>query len=258
MLRSDETERFLTAYNELDDVLRARIAGGDRKISHANLIDQLAKADPMVRAMASRLHAFRALRNALVHISSSGSAEPIATPLATVVDEYERHVSYLKYPPIALDAIAIPASSLYTVTWDTRVAEAIDTMLRHSYRLAPIVADGRLAGVFTESTLWQAMQADDGRVSVTPDMTFAAFARFCSLRAEVLGVVLMSARSSIDDVERVFQERFAQNVFTSAVFLTDDGVSDAPLRGLITAHDLPSVNPGASQSMLDRLVRPGS
>jgi CBS domain-containing protein len=253
---NDDTERFLTTYNLLDDELRARLACGDRKVSHANLIDQLAKSDPLVHAMATRLHAFRALRNALVHISATGVREPIATPLKSVVDEYERHLGYLRRPPLALDAIAVPLSSLFTVGWGTLVPPAIDTMLKNSFRLAPIVEDGKLVGAFTESTLWQALQAEDGRVHVTPSTTFASFRRYCALEVDVLGVVLLPRTVTIYAVEQVFQERFARNVFTSAVFLTETGAASAPLLGLITAHDLPSVNPRASQSMLDRLARP--
>jgi hypothetical protein len=253
---SDDTERFLTTYNRLDDELRRRLACGDSKISHANLIDQLAKSDPLVHAMASRLHAFRALRNALVHISASGVREPIATPRASVVDEYERHLVYLKQPPLALDAIAIPAASIFAVDWQTLVATAIDTMLQNSFRLAPVLDDGRLVGAFTESTLWQALRSGNGNVQVTPSTTFADFRRFCTLDSDVLGVVLMPRSATIHDVEQVFQERFARNVFTSAVFLTETAAASSPLLGLITAHDLPSVNPSASQSMLDRLVGP--
>jgi CBS domain-containing protein len=251
-------DRFLNAYNQLDELLRARLVNGDRKISQATLIDQLAKSDPLVHAMASRLHAFRALRNALVHISASGETEPIATPLGPVVEEYERHVEYLRSPPTALQAIAIPADLLYTVAWSTPVAPALEHMLAHSYRLAPIVSeqDMRLLGVFTESTLWQALQAGRGSLHVEPSTTFATFQDFCSLQHDVLGVVLMPASVTIHEVEQEFQRRFARNLLTSAVFLTDDGRPGSRLHGLITAHDLPSVNPNASQSMLDRLVGP--
>jgi CBS domain-containing protein len=248
------TERFIGAYNALDKLFRERLAPGDLKTSHADLINQLAKQDPVVHALASRLHAFRTLRNALVHMAGGAEPEPIATPLATVVDEYERIVAYLKHPPPALSAIAIPVARILSVEWTSLVAPTIETMLSKSYRLTPIVDDGRLVGVFTESTLWQALRAGGGRVEVTQATTFEAFAPWCSFEREVMGVVVLADTVTVPEVERVFQERFAHNVFTSAVFLTSDGTVGAPLHGLITAHDLPSVNPHAGPAMIDRLV----
>ncbi|MDY0063079.1 MAG: hypothetical protein RBU45_24950 [Myxococcota bacterium] len=64
-------------------------------------IELLAEVDPVFRANASRLQAFRGLRNGLVHLPRGGRPEPIAEPRVDVVEDYERIVAYLLHPPRA-------------------------------------------------------------------------------------------------------------------------------------------------------------
>jgi hypothetical protein len=52
-MSGEATGRFLAAYNTLDAVLRERLVQGDKKASHAELINQLAKQDPLVHEVAS-------------------------------------------------------------------------------------------------------------------------------------------------------------------------------------------------------------
>jgi predicted transcriptional regulator len=244
------TQDFLNTYNRLDDILRSRL-GADQRVSHAKLIDKLAKADPVVRSAASRLHAFRALRNAVVHINPEGEAAAIATPLERVVTEYKQLVLYVETPPRALDTIAI--REVFSTQWTDCVASTVAHMLQHSFRLLPIIQDGILEGVFTESTLWESMTEQKGHLSIDPQSKFSDWRVQCGFDPCPLGVVLLDQDVTIHDVEELFQSRFIRNEFTTAVLLTSTGSPDEPLLGLITAHDLPSANPRASAALLERL-----
>ena len=68
-----------------------------------------------------------------------------------------------------------------------------------------------------------------------------------------LGIVLLEATATLHQVEQVFRQRFEQNAFTTAILFTEGGKAREPLRGLVTAHDLPSANPEARKKVLERM-----
>ena len=244
------TSRFLALYNELDDHLRERCSA-KRHESHATLIDKVASQDPSVRAMSSRLHACRALRNAIVHVSTNGE-EVIATPLAAAVADYAKLVRYIKAPPSALDSIAI--RTMFTVAWSDGVLEATRTMTANCYRIAPVVEGGDLVGVFTDG-LFTSLFAREGHMSITRYATFDAFRSECTfVGGETLGVVLAPAALSLHDAEQIFQSRFEKQQITNAILITQTGTAREPLLGLSTAHDLPSASGKAQQRLLERFL----
>ena len=128
---SNPSDQFIEIYNRLDGLLRARF-DADAKTSHAKLIDRASEGDPTVQAMKSRLHACRALRNAIVHMSKN-SEEPIATPLGSVIDDYARMVDYIQTPPTALESVAIHGDDLYTRNWSDNLLDSLQHMQKHSF-----------------------------------------------------------------------------------------------------------------------------
>ena len=96
-MSEDTTQVFLSTYNRLDALLRVRL-NADAKMSHAKLIEKLAREDAVVMEVASRLHAFRALRNAIVHMAIDGETEPIAATHETAVEEYQGIVRLILLP----------------------------------------------------------------------------------------------------------------------------------------------------------------
>ena len=234
----DLTQQFLRTYNVLDEWLRAQCAA-DQRTSHARLIDIAATDNPLIREAASRLHAYRSLRNALVHISPQGEEERIATPIKQVVSDYANLCDRLRTPPRALEAVAI-TDNIFRVNWSTRVHTAVAHMLERGFRIAPVIEQNRLVGAFTESSLWQAMATDpNGTLKLTANTTFGDLTTVCGMNPPPLGVVLMHEDATISDIDRLFANRFAQGLFTSAVLFTTNGSADEPLLGLATAHDLP-------------------
>ena len=237
---TDDTwaNRLLSLYNELDHLLRHRL-GANPSISHAALIDRMAARDPVFRNNASRLHAFRSLRNSLVHLTTDGDVEPIAEPRADVVDDYAELVKYVRDPPTALKSIAV--TEVYTVGWETLLVPSLSNMLDRGYRLAPIVRDGNLEGMFTESTLAQ-MIVKSRDLHITEGTRFEDLRKITEFGRIVLGVRILSSVATIDEVEDAYQAAFRGQEFLSVVCLTATGRAREPLLGIVTAHDLPSAN----------------
>ena len=234
----DRVDDFLRLYNELDAAMRERLEV-DRSVSHAALIERLAKLDSVFGDNASRLQAYRSLRNSLVHLSYPGETEPIAVPRSDVVEDYRQLIEYLKCPPTALESIAV--REVFTVGWGDCVLPNLRSMMERGFRLAPITEQGKLEGMFTESTLAQAWLSS---VSFTLDDTlrFEAFRETAHFSKPILGVRFMSSDVTVEEVERNFREAFERGEFTSVVCLTSSGQPFDQLDGIVTAHDLPNAS----------------
>jgi CBS domain-containing protein len=230
-------DSFLGLYEQLDEAMRTRLRA-DRTVSHARLIEMMAEVDPTFRDNASRLQAYRALRNALVHHPRFGVPELVADPRPDVVEDYARMVAYVLRPPTALETIAV--RKVYTVGWQTPVLEALRYLLSRSFRLAPILAEGSLDGIFTETTLAQ-VAAEKGGLHLTDETTFEELRSVTSLDVLTPTFRFLPAAASVVDAEHAFAEAFRASVVLSALLITEGDRARAPLLGIITAHDLPSV-----------------
>ena len=74
---------FLESYNKLDQFMRLKL-GADMSVSHAKLLTKMSKLDAVFSRLETKLQAYRALRNAIVHIHHEGET-PIAVPNQEVV-----------------------------------------------------------------------------------------------------------------------------------------------------------------------------
>lgn len=240
-------DAFLRLYNELDKAMRVRLGVTRPHTPHHDLINRMADRDPVFRQQATRLHAYRALRNSLVHIPVSGSEEPIAEPRKDVVAHYERLVRYVQRPPQALDVIAIRAEDIWSRDWSDPVVPALKHMLENGFRLTPIICEGRLEGMFTESALMQKL-VRDGELSVDEEVTFSELRDELVFGEEVspTGVEFIASDASIEAVEAHFRAAFAEGRFISVVCMTPNARSHETLDGIVTAHDLPSANGAAN------------
>ena len=66
----NNVEKYKDIFNCVEQWMREKIRideGSRQTISHSKLIDRMATQNPYIAEYASRLHAFRSLRNALVH-----------------------------------------------------------------------------------------------------------------------------------------------------------------------------------------------
>jgi len=128
-------EKFLKTYNQLDAHMRIRLKC-DMSVSHSKLLTQMSKIDFVFGGLETKLQAYRALRNAIVHIHSEGET-PIAVPNDEVVEDYQKIVNYAISPPLAIDSIAI--KNVICVEWTNSFFEAHHIMLQKGFSLLPIV-----------------------------------------------------------------------------------------------------------------------
>ncbi len=245
----DETTRtFLATYNRLDALLRTRMHA-DAAVSHAKLIEKLSREDAVVAEVASRLHAFRALRNAIVHMGLDGETEPIAAPHAAAVAEYAGIVRLIAQPPRALDWMA--TCTPFTAQWNMPLRSALATLEEHGWDTLPVVENDRLEGMYTLASL-QSWLLDAGSLTLDDTTVQSLRSRIAFVESDpanvhrsVPGVALMPEASTVREVEDAFRASNRPGAYLLAVCLTPTGRYGEPLLGIVTPHNLPSANPEA-------------
>ena len=91
-------DRFIRAYNQIDDHLRGLLDIDRSRYGFASVVDQAAKRYSVVRRYADDLKEFGALRNAIVHDKEYPS-RIIADPRPEVVEAIERLAAVILDPP---------------------------------------------------------------------------------------------------------------------------------------------------------------
>lgn len=251
----NRVQEFLNLYNQIDVHMRS-ILGADHRMSHARLLEGMAKRDPLFDAHHSRLQAFRALRNSIVHTPFDGQQEPepIAEPVPAVLDEYRMLVQYLKNPPTALDTIA--TREVFSVSWHTRLRDGLGYILEHGFDTIPIVESKNLVGMYTHQCLQRMVTK---AMASANDFMLSSIACFGDIQEECAfssddpenfrnhpSLVRFSDQDSrIDAIENLFKSEAHTMTFLIVVCITEHGQAFEPLLGLITPHNLPSANASA-------------
>lgn len=197
-------EKFLSAYNQLDSYMRIRLKC-DMSVSHSKLLTQMSKIDLVFLGFETKLQAYRALRNAIVHIHSEGET-PIAVPNDEVVEDYNKIVNYAISPPLAIDSIAI--KNLICVEWTNSLIEAHNIMLQKGISLLPIVNQDRIEGLFTSWHLQKFLMTTNSQIQHdTPISVLQIYSGLNRPLAEIRNdfrVDFQKSNLNIDEVAFVF------------------------------------------------------
>ena len=246
-------EKFTEVFNRLEEWMRHNIdidSGSRRTIAHSKLIDRLALQNPYVKEYASRLHAFRSLRNALIHWPKTEKGQSIAEPHLEVIEEYYSIYQKLQEPP-TVGKIAIPIEKVTYCLWEDRISDAIGSMVDNNFRQVPIVSKGD-GGVYLEGVfdlfhygkISFAQCREHGQFHLSKSDTFEKYKSVLELENGSTDSLSAFVRSdeTVLDAERKFIEHFQRIKLLETVYITKTGTVTAPLLGLFTAHDIPSLS----------------
>lgn len=235
MSARSRVSELLAVYNALDEHLRQR-HGADLSVSFAKLLEREAAKSPFVRERLSQLHALRSLRNAIVHFRD-GAERPIAEPIEEVVTEYRELVEEIIHSPRAMNAVAVKGPDLFTVSWSDPVRERLSEMYRRYFRVAPIVVNGRLEGVFTDTALGLEWCFGGGASPLQDGLTFGDLREWCTDLAIHSGAHILPARTTVAEVADAFDAAAREGVVFNVACFTDRGCFGEALLGLVTPAD---------------------
>lgn len=243
-------ESFINSYNKLDSFMRKKL-NCDMSLSHAKLLAQMSKTDNVFSRLETKLQAYRALRNAIVHIHHEGET-PIAIPNADVVNDYKKIVSYAISPPLAIDSIAV--TNVYSVEWETKIADVNHLMFSKGLSIIPIVKEDKIEGIFSSWFLQKYLF--ETNINLHRGMPIVEmykelnFNHPISYIHNIFRVDFQKTDATIDDIVNCFLNSAKSGSYFKAVYLTTSGKPFEKISGVITPHCLPSINP----SMLDKTI----
>lgn len=228
--------RFLSAYDALDDLMRAQLGrhSGD---SHTAMLTAFADSNSAVRAHLGTLKRFAELRNLLQHDADRRRWPAMAVPDIRAVELYEQIVHGVKYEPTALER-CVPRSKLFVADMPDRVVDVMKTMAKHGYSQAPVLESGVVIGVFSESTPFS-MVASESEVLIDRGMAIRDCRQFLDLDRQVNEAFLFISRAATwAAVGDLFVSNRENARRVGAVFVTENGKRTEKLLGMITAWDL--------------------
>lgn len=246
-------ERYIDTFNKIESWMRKEVLieeASRHSISHSKLIDKLSLQNPYVKQYSSRLHAFRSLRNALVHWPKASDGQAIAEPHKEIVDEYVRIFDKLTQPPLILQ-IAVPITKVFSVHWKDCISSALKEMVQNNYRQVPIVRISNglcyLEGIFDffhygQISVQQCKQM--GAFTLHDTDTFETYKPFLLLDDDDAkhAIKVCSKELTVLDAENIFVHHFQRDMLLTSILITEDGTHDSPFIGMLTAHDIPSLS----------------
>ena len=235
--KNENSERFLTTYNELDKYMRKYLKENER-IPHSELIRKMTKVSRIFIKHEYELRQYADLRNSIVHNPDKGYADPIAEPHDYIVSQYENIKNKVLNPPVALDHIAIKANNIFTTTLNSNALNVMKQMNENTFTHVPVIEDGKIIGVFSEDTIFSYITKDQGAIidECLLIKDFADFLPFSNHQSEYYEFV--PKNTLVIDIEEIFRNGIKDKKRISVIFVTEKGRQNEKLLGLITVWDL--------------------
>ncbi len=157
MENTSNSVRFINAYNQIDQTLRA-VYNFKRNMSFNDMIRRSVPLNSIVRKYEDKLIDYARLRNAIIH--NSNEERVIAEPHLEVVEEFEKIAGLLSEPPIAIKQIA--NRNVLVLDSGASIKTAFETMSRSGFKCIPIIHNETIAGVVTAPRLVTVLGAKCG------------------------------------------------------------------------------------------------
>ena len=214
-------QRFVRAYNQIDSSLRKQYDLSP-SIGFSEMIRRCAQKSAFVHAVEDKLLDYARLRNAIVH--QGVREEIIAEPHADVVEEMERIAKFIMTPPNAFETVA--RKDVVAMRHEQSLAEALAVMYETGFYNLPVLKNGRLLGVLTN------------RLAVAAVGRALSEGKPLQVFAEELSVGSIVGRSAtLSDV----LDAFERNRKLPAVLITERGIAEDSILGIITVADIPEI-----------------
>lgn len=229
----DGAERFLEAFREIEQHLRAAVTAPDTEDFTTVLKTSLDRS-PGVRRFQHDLRQFAMLRNAIVHRPHRGG-QPIAEPRMDVVLQIEAIRSAMLTAPAL---VSVLGRGVEVTTVDATMAHATRRMLEGDYSQLPVLAEGRVVDLLTTDAVsrWMTTEIDrHGRVRLdTPVADVVGFDADRSYElvdrsADVLSALDLFARHQEDRGEMLH------------AIVVSKALPQGPLVAIATVTDLPVI-----------------
>lgn len=230
-----QTEKFLQLYKQLEFDGR-RLFFPNAKEGD-NVIGRLLNT-PHLREYKEELDYCRVVRNFLTHNPKVNGVYPII-PSTEMVKLLDKCVSIINNPPRAIE-FAIPADKIFMADINSPVLEVIEVMNRFTYTHIPVLKDGRLAGIFSDNTVYSYICREKA-VTIDEGTKMSLFEKYIDLDEHLNEYFeFVPKRTRLYEVERLFKYNYQtkRHKLLSVIYITENGGRDEKILGMLTPWDI--------------------
>ncbi len=232
----DYNDEFVELFNRLDALLRDYYHIDNRTTSCVKRYEDQLKHSSFedVRERGFTLESIRNIRNTFVHEAKINAQDAFYIS-KEVISFLENEIQILLNPTLAKD-IMIPLKDIYYVNENSKVHDVIHYMSTHYISHAPILENGIVKGVFSESTLYTFLLKHEN-VSISFETRIRDFYPYYSLNEHTSErYMFVKSDLPIIDLRESFVKRRGEKRL-AMIFLTEHGKENEPLEGLLTASN---------------------
>ncbi|MFD1927924.1 CBS domain-containing protein [Sporosarcina siberiensis] len=225
------SERFLTAYNRIEKSMEKTI-GFSGYMPFFKLIDRAKKVNAIVRKFEDDLREYAGLRNAIVHHRTEVEYA-IAEPHDDIVELIEYIDRELSKPKTVGEMFQ---RKVHTLRASDTLDKVLKLILEKRFNQIPIYEDQKFIGLITSEgiTYWLADQYAKGDISreipTLLDM-------YCHENKKNT-YRFINKELSVYEAEEIFKESVVKGKRLDALLITENGLVEEKLLGIITPLDL--------------------
>lgn len=231
-METKKTEEFLELYKRLEALIRD-VYDLDRSVG---AVAWLKRNDNSYRHLSTKLQYIIDVRNLLQHNGKLGDEYPVI-PSNAMLNTMRQVIRSVEAVPKARN-LGVKGEDIFSASMGDPILPVMQTMARESYTHVPILENGVVVGVFSESTLLSYLM-DHDVVRFEEGDRFDLLSDYLPLdkhRAETFRFVSIDA--SAPKIAGLFQEALRNSERLGIVFVTAHGRPDERLWGMLTSWDM--------------------
>ena len=238
---TEEGDKLTNLFKELEEIIRnkCRIVGINTEMSSIDiLIKKLAEKNSVVKRYKDELDIIRTVRNINTHQRNEEYGY-VVCPNPEMNIRLRNIIDEINNPPTIYNSnMCIKKSEIYYKTLQDNVGSTIKDMVEKVYTHIPIIEDNVLIGVFSESTLLDIVNKNEG-IIVDENTKFEEIEEFLKIKNHTSEeFIFISKDKNIYDIEEIFKDYFSRKKRIGCVYITENGKQSESILGMLTAWDV--------------------
>lgn len=226
----NKTEKFLDLYKKLESAACSTYGFQNDGGAVSKLMRK-----PECKYIRAELDYIRDVRNLLTHRPKIGKDFAVY-PTDAMINLLERVLEKVECPASA-ESIMIPLERVISCTKSDLILPTLTKMYERAFSHVPILDEGRVCGVFSDSTFIQCTIS--GEYKIGEATTFSEIYPVLLPEGHKSETFLFTERATpVSELSDLFEEYGKDGKKVGMIFVTKHGRPSEPLRGIITAWDM--------------------
>ncbi len=238
---TEEGNKLVELFKELEEVIRKKCGLVGIKTDNVSIdsqIKELSKKNSVVRRYQDDLLIIKQVRNINTH-QRNDKYGYVVCPNPDMNIKLKSIIDEINNPPTIYNSnMCIKKQYMYCKTINDTVESTIKDMVDKTYTHVPILENGIIKGVFSESSLLDIVDTESG-IIIDKNTKFADILEYLKLENHSTEeFIFISRNKNIYDVEDIFKDYFIRKKRVGCVYITESGKADESILGMLTAWDV--------------------